>query len=119
MKTKKKTIAGLLGIFLGAYGGHHFYLDNTQRGLLHLLFSLFTGIGFIVFGIVGFVEGIKILKMSDDAFEEYCKGISEKNNPGSTLTDEYEVLLQYKELLDMQAITDTEYNYLKNRIMGE
>ena len=30
-KSKNKTTAGILGIFLGAFGGHHFYLGNTKE----------------------------------------------------------------------------------------
>ena len=58
--------AGLLGIFLGAWGIHNFYLGNTTRGIIQILVTLVTcGIG----GLWGFVEAIMILcgSISTDA----------------------------------------------------
>lgn len=55
---KSKVAAGLLGIFLGGWGIHNFYLGNTKRGVIQIVVSLLTcGIG----GIWGFIEGIMIL----------------------------------------------------------
>ena len=63
-KGKNKTTAGLLGIFLGAFGGHHFYLGNTGRGIAYLLF-FWTYIP----GFIGFIEGIMFLCMNEDDFD--------------------------------------------------
>lgn len=55
---KSKVAAGLLGIFLGVYGIHNFYLGYTKKAVIQLVLSLCTcGIA----GIWGFVEGIMIL----------------------------------------------------------
>ncbi len=55
---KSKMAAGLLGIFLGAWGIHNFYLGNTGRGVAQIIVSLVTcGIG----SIWGLIEGIMIL----------------------------------------------------------
>lgn len=55
---KSKLAAGLLGLFLGGYGVHNFYLGNTKRAVIQLLLTIFTcGLA----GIWGFVEGILIL----------------------------------------------------------
>ena len=55
---KTKMAAGLLGIFLGAYGVHNFYLGNTGKGVLQLVLTFVTcGMA----GIWGFIEGILIL----------------------------------------------------------
>lgn len=55
---KSKMTAGLLGIFLGAWGVHNFYLGNTNKGILQIVLTLVTcGIA----GIWGLVEGILIL----------------------------------------------------------
>ena len=57
-QAKSKLVAGLLGLFLGAWGIHNFYLGNTNRGIVQIIVSVVTcGIG----GIWGFVEGIMIL----------------------------------------------------------
>ena len=56
--SKSKLAAGLLGIFLGAYGVHNFYLGKTKRAIIQIIVNIVTcGIG----GIWGFIEGILIL----------------------------------------------------------
>ena len=63
---KSKMAAGLLGIFLGAWGIHQFYLGDTKKGIIRIVVTLVTcGIG----GIWGFIEGIMILmgKINTDA----------------------------------------------------
>ena len=59
----------LLGIFLGEFGAHRFYLGYTGIGILQLLLTICTcGIA----GIWGFVEGILCLcgRMQDvDGYE--------------------------------------------------
>lgn len=60
--TRSRLAAGLLGIFLGGYGVHNFYLGKHGVGVAQILVTLFTcGIG----GIWGFVEGIVILCSKD------------------------------------------------------
>lgn len=62
---KSKLAAGLLGIFLGAFGIHNFYLGYTSKGVIQLLLGtlgvLLCGIGPVISGVWGFVEGILIL----------------------------------------------------------
>lgn len=55
---KSKMAAGLLGIFLGGFGIHNFYLGYTTRGIIQLVLTVCScGIG----SIWGFIEGILIL----------------------------------------------------------
>lgn len=54
---KSKMVAGLLGIFLGGFGIHNFYLGNTGKGIAQIVLSFCCGIG----AIWGFIEGIMIL----------------------------------------------------------
>jgi len=55
---KSKIVAGLLGLFLGAWGIHNFYLGNTGRGVAQIIVTIVTcGIG----SLWGFIEGILIL----------------------------------------------------------
>ena len=61
--SKDKLAAGLLAIFLGGFGVHHFYLGNVGLGLLYLLF-FWTGIPLIV----GIIEGIIYLATSDSVW---------------------------------------------------
>lgn len=63
----KKLIAGLLGILLGTFAIHKFYLGYTKTGIIQLIIGIVTcGIG----GIIGFIEGIIYLTKSDEEFEE-------------------------------------------------
>lgn len=66
-KPKSKIAAGLLGIFLGAFGVHNFYLGYTGKALAQLLISLLS-CGFLAFAssIWGLIEGIMILTGSID-----------------------------------------------------
>ncbi len=67
---KSKMVAGLLGIFLGAFGVHNFYLGYKQKAIIQAILGgvgiLTTCIvigGFILagVGIWGLIEGIMIL----------------------------------------------------------
>lgn len=61
-EAKSKMAAGLLGIFLGAFGVHNFYLGNTGKAVAQLLISVLScGILAVVSEIWGLVEGIMIL----------------------------------------------------------
>ncbi len=66
---KNKLAAGLLGIFLGGLGIHKFYLGQTGRGILYLVF-FWTGIP----AIIGFIEGIVLIASSDEAFNAKYNG---------------------------------------------
>lgn len=66
MGRKSKIAAGLLGIFLGGWGVHSFYLGNIKKGIIQIVVSLVTcGLG----SLWGFIEGILILcgKIDRDA----------------------------------------------------
>ncbi len=68
--TKSKLTAGLLGIFLGGFGIHNFYLGYTGKGVAQIFLSLcLFGVG----GIWGLIEGIMILcgKIDKDASGKY------------------------------------------------
>ncbi len=61
-EAKSKLLAGLLGIFLGTFGVHNFYLGYTGKAIAQLLISLLS-CGFLAFAssIWGLIEGILIL----------------------------------------------------------
>ena len=60
---KDKVVAGILGILLGAFGVHKFYMGKIGIGILYILFC-WTGIP----SIIGLVEGIIYLTESDEKF---------------------------------------------------
>lgn len=56
--SKSKLVAGLLGIFLGGFGIHRFYLGYIGIGVVQIIVTLVTcGFG----ALWGFIEGILIL----------------------------------------------------------
>lgn len=61
-QAKSKMAAGLLGIFLGAFGVHNFYLGYTGKAIAQLLITVLS-CGFLAFAssIWGLIEGILIL----------------------------------------------------------
>ena len=55
---KSRLAAGLLGIFVGGFGVHSFYLGDNRKGVIQILVTIFTcGFG----SLWGFIEGIMIL----------------------------------------------------------
>jgi TM2 domain-containing membrane protein YozV len=62
---EKKLVAGLLGILLGGFGIHKFYLGYTKEGIIQIVITFVTcGIG----SLVGLIEGILYLTKSDQEF---------------------------------------------------
>lgn len=60
--TKSKLAAGLLGIFLGSFGVHNFYLGYTGKAVAQLLITVLTCfIGSIATSIWSLIEAILIL----------------------------------------------------------
>lgn len=59
----RRLAAALFAIFLGSFGAHKFYLGKVGQGILYLAF-FWTAIP----GIVGLVEGILFLAMSEEEF---------------------------------------------------
>lgn len=73
----KKILAGILAIFLGAFGVHKFILGYQKEGVIMLVLSVVgivlscVGIGVLLVwavGLVGLIEGIIYLTKSDEEF---------------------------------------------------
>jgi TM2 domain-containing membrane protein YozV len=62
---KDKMVAALLGIFLGGFGVHQFYLGSMVTGVIELVLVLACGLSFVL----GLIEGIMILLMSQEEFD--------------------------------------------------
>ncbi len=59
---RSRTVAGLLGIFLGPFGVHRYYLGYTGIGTLMLCITICTcGIGALLTSVWGLIEGILCL----------------------------------------------------------
>ena len=65
---KDRIVAGILGIILGTFGIHKFYLGKIGNGMMYLIF-FWTGIP----AIIGLIEGIMYLAESDEQFRERVK----------------------------------------------
>lgn len=66
-KSEKKLVAGILGILLGGFGIHKFYLGYTKAGIIQIIVTLVTcGVG----SILGLIEGIIYLTKSDEEFDQ-------------------------------------------------
>lgn len=65
---KSKTTAGILAIVFNAFGVHKFYMGDSKNGLIWLALCIFTAGLFGIMGILGLIEGIKILVGTDEEF---------------------------------------------------
>lgn len=61
---KSKIVAGILALLLGGIGVHKFYLGQTGKGVLYILFC-WTCIP----ALIAFIEGIMILCSNDENFQ--------------------------------------------------
>lgn len=87
---KSKVAAALFAIFLGGFGIHKFYLEKVGQGVLYLIFC-WT----LIPAIIGFIEGIVYLAMSEDSFnfsynrrytQQYRPQYFQNNPPADPLT---------------------------------
>lgn len=70
--SRSRVVAALFAFFLGSFGIHKFYLGKVGQGIIYLLFC-WTCIP----AVLGFIEGIIYLTMSDVAFDrEYSESIT-------------------------------------------
>ncbi len=71
---KNKITAALLAFFLGAFGGHKFYLGYTSAAWTMLLVWIFGWLLFfvpsLVISIIAFIEFIIYISKSDAEFEQ-------------------------------------------------
>lgn len=67
---KSRGIAALLAILLGSLGVHYFYVGKNTAGIICLLLTIFScGIAATLLSIMGLIQGILMLTMSEMEFE--------------------------------------------------
>ena len=103
---KSKIAATLLCFFLGAVGGHKFYLGQIGKGVLYLLFC-WTFIP----AIIAFVEFIGFLVMSDKDFD---KKYNADQVEALSVTEEIKKLYELKE---KGIITQEEFDLKKKTLL--
>lgn len=108
MKEKSTTV--LLAFFAGGLGGHHFYLGNTGRGLLYLVFC-FTFIP----SFVALIEGIQFIVMTQDEFNiKYNQDFLVQ--PSSS--EKYENLERIANLKEKGVLSEEEYQQEKQKLVA-
>lgn len=120
---KSRTTAVLWCFFLGGFGAHKFYLNQTSAGITYLLCTLFlfwTVISPIIIFLVCFVEFIQLLIMSDSEFNQKYNQTPEKNlwshNKPKDIT---EALQELKKLYEQGIITPEEYEEKRQKLLKE
>ena len=84
---KNKTTAGIFALFFGGLGVHRFYLGQTGRGLLYLLF-----IWTFIPTIISMIDGIIFLTQSEEDFNrkynpaEYYASLNQQQTQTATYT---------------------------------
>lgn len=76
---RSKIVAGVLAVLGGGIGLHKFYLGRPGWGIVYLLL-IWTGISVIL----GLIEGIYYLTMSDDAFQRRYAGPAWASRPSGS-----------------------------------
>lgn len=67
---KNRGVAGILAILLGSLGIHFFYVGKNTAGIICLLLTLFScGIAASLLSIMGLIQGILMLTMTEEEFE--------------------------------------------------
>lgn len=67
---ENKILFGVMTIIFNSIGVPQFMQGNVGKGILHIVLSSFTcGVGGLILEIMGIVNGIKILKMSDEDYK--------------------------------------------------
>ncbi len=75
---KDKNAAGLLGIFFGAFGAHKFYLGEPGPGCVYLAMAPLL---FPLTWLIGLIEGLQLLGMSQEEFDARYNGLALANQP--------------------------------------
>ena len=72
---ENKVLFGIMALIFNCVGVPQFMKGDIGKGILHIVLTLCTcGVGEVVLFILGLIEGIKILKMSDAEYGEKYLG---------------------------------------------
>lgn len=106
---KNRTTAAILAFILGGFGAHKFYLGQSGKGILYLLF-FWT----LIPAIVALVEFIQFLTMTDEAFNAKYNGGSVAAPSGRNVAEEIGKL---HELKKSGALSEEEFGAKKAELL--
>jgi TM2 domain-containing membrane protein YozV len=92
---KNKFAAAVLAIFFGVFGAHKFYLRDPGAGIFYIMLTMMTSVlKFPLGAILGFIDGLRYLMMSQKEFDKkfnskYFKSRQRKYQRKKTLQHEY------------------------------
>jgi TM2 domain-containing membrane protein YozV len=69
MESRSRTTAALLALFGGVFGMHFFYLGRTGLGIMSVIFTFSGGLAPVA-AIIGFINFLILLGMSDSEFDK-------------------------------------------------
>ncbi len=70
-KKRSRLAASMLAFVGGVVGAHKFYLGKPGQGIFFLMMMFMSaGLRFPISAIIGFIDGMKLLSMSDRAFDQ-------------------------------------------------
>ncbi len=81
---KDKNKAGLLALFLGAFGAHRFYLEQRGKGIFLFIMGMIAISGGwlpMLAGLVALIDGIGLLSMDDQKFNDKYNRFSQPAPP--------------------------------------
>jgi TM2 domain-containing membrane protein YozV len=116
---RNKDLATVLAFTLGTFGIHKFYLGQTGKGILYMLFC-WSGIPTLA----GMADAAFLLGMGSDQFErKYNLGEPDAQlaaaNPYATAQQQADFLLRLNELRKQGIITDEQFEISKRNLIGD
>ena len=81
MTPRNRLAAAMLAFVGGTIGLHKFYLRDSGGSVMYIFLMFFTMVSFIpITTILGFIDGIKLMGMSDEEFDRrYNRGFIQRN----------------------------------------
>lgn len=79
MRKKSKLLAAVLAFFGGSFGLHRFYLGDIGGGIFYIVLMFITAtMRFPVTAMLGIFEGIRLLMMSNNEFDQKYNGAASR-----------------------------------------
>jgi len=92
---RSRVTAGIISLFLGAFGVQKFYLRQNGLGILMVLALIFSGLEAMPFLFIwGIIEGVMLLKMSDQDFDRKYNRYASRNRRDDYLEQRRERQIQ-------------------------